>query len=111
MAANPRISTFFLGSLLFLSGLFLVPLGLVRGETSYHKLKKRLRKVEYQSGRVIGQVSQVMAIVAIEVLLSSECSEDDGPSFYRSAPAKSKPPASTPHPTAPRAIREPQPPK
>jgi hypothetical protein len=57
---NQRHSSALVLSLLVLLGLVLLPPRPALAETSYHKLKKKLRKVERASGKVLCVVGEVV---------------------------------------------------
>jgi hypothetical protein len=84
------------GLALFL-GLLLLPGTPARAETSYHKLKKRLRKVERTTGQVLKVAGAVTVYVVCEgalLLLDSAANDTDcSPQFQVSSKPHSEPPA------------------
>lgn len=96
-------------ALLALAGLVLASCPPAQAETSYHKLKKRLRKLERATGQVL-QVAGGCAVVVLGAVaegMLADNSADDGedclpPSRAMGHPTCATPPVATSPPSSPR---------
>jgi hypothetical protein len=82
--ARRRLSALLLTAVLTLAGLVALSPTPAHAETSYHKLKKQLRKVE----RTAGEVGEAAADVAVEATLGICFGSDDDCDFSAAVPSK-----------------------
>lgn len=106
MEWRKRRSIRILLSILTILGVLLLPPAPVLAETSYHKLKKRLRKAEKATGYALKVAGAVTAVVVIKCLLDSlESDTDHSPTFCAELITKPSPKTpikveASPHPAA-----------
>jgi hypothetical protein len=103
------MSSLLLPGVLALAGLVALSPAPARAETSYHKLKKQLRRVE----RTAGEVGEAAADVAVEVTLGACFGSDDDCDFSVALPSKGGKAAAQPasHASPARPISNSRPPE